>query len=1602
MRNRSRSGVSNNTDTERQDENAESNVISDPNDFDGPPSKKRKLAETTPRPVSPPWRREAVAVPSFVEDGRRKSSRTNNLPIELQPLSSKRQTRSAIQRTSISKGRHGAPQQDAATSLATKRPLSAGKPYGSVAGKSPVKSCTQKNNSSIKAGTSLLRRKSISSPPRPSAAPGPKRKPQAIRHSARVSEAALARAPQMKGYTSEEAPSADSNYKAPKLRFKVKVPEVSIQHPGHIMSPPKYSSFEQWLEHEDHLAEEGNSRLTADDIQKEAQIYLRLEDAGQPGGILSEENCTIYMPDPQEEPLQQFTHQDHLVAQALHLGKLMASERKQHLINAKKLALAAAAEWKRRQPKTDEEIIQERIDASLARHKQLQKDLQSKWDLISEEVKRRKATEWQEEQQMIQRQALNHILQQSTQLLHARRVRSSEPFSDNNSPHHSENESEASGHSFRQADEDNMSSARSERDEDNMSSAGSESDEDNRVANAICDEKLSVDELRKKYANITSVSEPRELFSQEPPSTEALVDHPELRNLDDILLDNSDSSTDMEDDMGDSDDEETVEETDSDESDDVDPGILGFLGKHERELDHSQVHEEPPSDDMIKSEEGTEDADEIVLIPSGPRPPNGSTNVFRETYISESYNQVDTVIPDVPCDEIGPLIINHSGQPSPGTITTTKPSDVDSVSSIDHHQDSLHPSSTTTPQPTFHIKTPIPSLLRGTLREYQHYGLDWLAGLYLNHTNGILADEMGLGKTIQTIALLAHLATEHHVWGPHLVIVPTSVMLNWEMEFKKWAPGFKILTYYGSIEERKLKRKGWLDNNLWNVCITSYQLVLADQKSFKKRTWHYMVLDEAHNIKNFRSQRWQTLLTFKTRARLLLTGTPLQNNLTELWSLLFFLMPSNSAENGIGGFADLKEFSDWFRRPVEQILENGRETMDDEAKQIVTKLHKVLRPYLLRRLKADVEKQMPGKYEHVINCRLSKRQRLLYDEFMSKTTTKETLASGTYISIINCLMQLRKVCNHPDLFETREIVTSFAMDKSAIADYEITELLVRKRLLYNDPMDQVNLNLLNLTPTANEGIGLMAARESSRLITILPLQELCKRESQRIDWRMKLNSSSIQSTLNYLENSAKISRLEELRQCVYLNALRSQRRPIYGSGLINLLKIDVGIPSLLPPPRPKQLHSEHYLNKSSRICSMVPTLAERADSFTKTLEKFACITPSVVTTDLVPLTLTKSGMSTIQQAQVLCKSDAFHDARVRLTIAFPDKRLLQYDCGKLQRLDKLLRELEAGGHRALIFTQMTRVLDILEQFLNIHGHRYLRLDGSTKIEQRQILTDRFNKDTRILAFILSSRSGGIGINLTGADTVIFYDLDWNPAMDKQCQDRCHRIGQTRDVHIYRLVCEYTIESNILRKANQKRMLDDVVIQEGEFTTDYFNKISVRDVLGDEPATLNADESANAAMDRILGVSGEVAVESALARVEDIEDTEAANMAKKELMHTDDGDFEERTQSQPTALVTACTSATETPQEQLLDPVATPTASLGGGLTEETPIFNTEQISNSNDKLPIADDVLETDEPGHVEEYMLRFIQWELRDAPIVPIDKNKSKKKGALWNRGHK
>ncbi|KAF9581077.1 swr1 complex component, partial [Lunasporangiospora selenospora] len=752
------------------------------------------------------------------------------------------------------------------------------------------------------------------------------------------------------------------------------------------------------------------------------------------------------------------------------------------------------------------------------------------------------------------------------------------------------------------------------------------------------------------------------------------------------------------------------------------------------------------------------------------------------------------------------------------------------------------------------VKTKIPFLLRHQLREYQHVGMDWLANLYANGLNGILADEMGLGKTMQTIALLAHLACDYGVWGPHLIVVPTSVMLNWEMEFKKWCPGFKIMTYYGNPRERKEKRVGWSRENAFHVCITSYQLVVQDQSVFRRKAWQYLILDEAHNIKNFRSQRWQTLLNFNSARRLLLTGTPLQNNLMELWSLLYFLMPNGVSQMMPVGFANQKEFQEWFSHPVDRMIE-GNEEKDEDSKAAIARLHTVLRPYLLRRLKADVETQMPAKYEHIVYCRLSKRQRFLYDDFMSRAKTRETLASGNFLSIINCLMQLRKVCNHPDLFEVRPIVTSFAMP-SAVAGFEITEFLVRRQILneVDQARESANLEFLGLVFTGEEG---RLSRMDTELLTELDASSGFRSKAAEfsaanaggisvptgasVQAKTLTNSGQYQDIRQYSamrrHRHLQISR-QRWEQLEYVNANRCRANIVYGSSVLNLCRAPIKSRSLTGGCARVLDQAENpreYMSYTNALAQAILPSAKRLAQEEETIKRFAFVTPMVLIRDYSVWgePIVKKERPALSEVMYEQANELLHPIQNCLEIQFPDKRLLQFDCGKLQKLDSLLRELKSGGHRALIFTQMTKVLDILEIFLNIHGHRYLRLDGATKVENRQHLTDRFNSDPKILAFILSTRSGGVGINLTGADTVIFYDSDWNPSMDRQCQDRCHRIGQTRDVHIYRFVSEFTIEENMLKKANQKRMLDNVVIQEGGFTTDYFQKMDWRDMLGED-------------------------------------------------------------------------------------------------------------------------------------------------------------------------
>ncbi|OAP59594.1 hypothetical protein AYL99_06892 [Fonsecaea erecta] len=1570
---------------------------------DGPPAKRRKVAgadhKPSPRLISPPWKRVVAEGPtSFIQDGRRKSGRTNVVPLDLQPQSNKRQTRAAFDKVKEERQKHTKPIYNVSTRK-SKVESQVSPPTTVKRGSLPSskgRDVSQARTPAKAEPSQRYRRDSnISSNHQAKS----RRRPSSANRRSRIISPQVNgihdQKPQTNGIVKIEPESDNDNCDSPtpvssrgstppltlrRVTFRVRLLPPSVASPANVPLPKKYASFSEFLEKDETEPRTGEETLTPDQIMKEASARRRVRDAQRRGGSL-DKKLVDAVPEKQDEPRKQYAHRDHLLAHVCHFRTLLRAEHRDHKKKAEILAHEAKRyveeKQKRNKVKTAEEIEQEKREATFAIYRTVVKDIDKLWAAVRLEVNAIRQKEYEEQQQAKMKGHLARVLDRTDQML-SRLNEQDDSVMDSGTEVSSNETTESES-------------------EDSEQMSESETESESEPADKDLDAEMSVEELKRKYGNLPELPVDDE---GDGGQDEAGPDQPD---------EDSDTDTEMDsefDTEGTSEEDENEdEESDNDSSG---GGLLSLLfskkqiadmtleadGTSAYKEDEAESHDTPlvevlEETPMPDTEPNGEPCTPMQNVAEEPKAePADETTIRTETPTATEFDDVkmrDATPPLHPqlarLASEDPVSREPSTQTSPHT-TATKVSEPESVSSIDATVDSAQPVTPSETKPV--IKTPVPSLLRGTLREYQHEGLDWLADLYAHGRSGILADEMGLGKTIQSIALLAHLAEVYEVWGPHLIVVPTSVMLNWEMEFKKFLPGFKVLTYYGNLEERKQKRRGWMADDSFNVCITSYQLVLQDANSFKRRRWHYMILDEAHNIKNFRSERWQTMMTFNTRARLLLTGTPLQNNLTELWSLLFFLHYGQENEGEDDAFAGLKEWSEWFKRPVESILEHGRQVLDEEDREQVAKLHKVIRPFLLRRLKADVEKQMPAKYEHVEMCRLSKRQRQLYDGFMARAQTKETLASGNYLSIINALMQLRKVCNHPDLFETRPINTSFAMHKSAAADFEIKNLLVRRKLML-DASNDLDLDFLRLAPISEERLSVIEVIETTKRHAFNKFKTLREAQSRRVlssshnsvcnDNAILWRGETRLGVLGSLENVGRRARLQELDRTMYYEAYKHHQHPVYGRGLIEQLTINTTYERLSRLSPRRSLSRFWDKGQPMESFDLIHSVQSRSEQMQSFVDKYACVTPAVVATDLYARTVTDAGVQAIREAEESTlkgdKEDPFHLARMKLSIAFPDKRLLQYDCGKLQRLDKLLRQLQAGGHRALIFTQMTKVLDILEQFLNIHGHRYLRLDGATKIEQRQILTERFNNDTRILCFILSSRSGGLGINLTGADTVIFYDLDWNPAMDKQCTDRAHRIGQTRDVHIYRFVSEHTIESNILRKANQKQMLDDVVIQEGDFTTDYMNRMTYRDMLDE-----NADEDeAGKAMDRVLG--NEKTSIGVLEQAEDQEDRTAAKVAARELQHADEGDFEDG-------------RASATPRTQTGDARSTP--ALGGVSTGPFGATDTAIIESREDEERIH----------HIDEYFIQLQKYLMKDIPLGPGKDSKKGKKGRRGRDEHR
>ncbi|CCK69629.1 chromatin-remodeling protein SWR1 KNAG_0C05310 [Huiozyma naganishii CBS 8797] len=1256
----------------------------------------------------------------------------------------------------------------------------------------------------------------------------------------------------------EELPSKRRRVKKSKFRVHLYVnpPKQTITNPENVVHP-QFPDLNQFLQ-SFRLLEDDMSPEEFEAFVKEQKHTVSVMKQGLAGGVLryDPDSNTIQPVTIKDASLPQVIkpdaityiykeqdrkpHFEYLLNQGIYQGRLFQNNKRARIARAKRVSQMIEQHFKHI-ASADERKLKEQERQLKGIGRIITQAVKKRWNVAEKAYRVLKKDEEDQLKRIQGKKHLSKILEQSTQLLGAQLHQNGDARSDieasvgmttNNT--RSNSVTSMSSVTSSGGESDNLSSSSLDEDEDDTDKTVHKNNSQKGTDDEYGDDKLSVEQLRQKYGAGTQ---------------------------DDVLSDLSDdASSVMTDEDVSSSEEEELEGGSG--TDDADSGKLstehvglGALfaqesGDEMNSLDDSQEF-------ILDTVEKDDSTNESSAVPSISK---------KESYVAEyaDPNKQKLSSPESPSEEAEKVedVTNEIDK---------KLTEAEQLSVVD---------------------VPVPPLLRGTLRTYQKQGLNWLASLYNNDTNGILADEMGLGKTIQTISLLAYLACEKHNWGPHLIVVPTSVLLNWEMEFKRFAPGLKVLTYYGSPQQRKEKRKGWNKLNAFHVCIVSYQLIVQDQHSFKRKRWEYMVLDEAHNIKNFRSTRWQALLNFNTRRRLLLTGTPLQNNLAELWSLLYFLMPQTVVGGKkVSGFADLDAFQQWFGRPVDKIIETGGGyEQDEETKKTVDKLHQVLRPYLLRRLKADVEKQMPGKYEHIVFCRLSKRQRYLYDDFMSRSQTKANLASGNFMTIVNCLMQLRKVCNHPDLFEVRPILTSFDCGPSVLSKYAATLKATNSKfhLIDKTNPDRLDLENLNLVFSRNEeAFATYDWNSISRLKCIEQFQKevniLRKNEYMHDYDKAKDSPVFLQDAEKFYQQISRQNTqdtIESLEFDKYINDLRSSRRPRYGDNLRKLL-------SVIEP-----------LDENELLHPLIEPLQTKVLSQKHIINDFAVLTPKAVALDVRPLALGIDDNSYLTENQrnnmkvaLHHTPNPLHQLQTKLTIAFPDKSLLQYDCGKLQKLAILLQQLKDNGHRALIFTQMTKVLDVLEQFLNYHGYLYMRLDGATKVEDRQILTERFNSDPRITVFILSSRSGGLGINLTGADTVIFYDSDWNPAMDKQCQDRCHRIGQTRDVHIYRLVSEHTIESNILKKANQKRELDNLVIQKGDFTTDYFSKMSVRDLFGEEVTKAIPIEEKP-----LLGESSDATtnprkLESLLAQAEDADDVRAANLAMQEA-DLDNEDFSE--------------------------------------------------------------------------------------------------------------
>ena len=735
------------------------------NHNNGPLAKRRKTTDS--RAVSPPWKKHTVDGPtSFTLDGKRKSARTNYVPLELQAQSVKRTTRAARhQHSNGIKSRYGGAtlsQSSSASKLVTSSQA------WSKSTRSMAKSSAQESthvNASTRTPASLTPTKgphkrmssttqtqSLPTKPSPGSPvqkrrPGrPPKQPSKTREPVLKKEDTTEDESESQSEDDEEDESDDSddeieeipvdpNFKPQRLRFKVKMPTLSVQHPGHMTPSKKFSSFGEWVENQN-LSECSNyRRLTDVEVKEEATVRQKIIKASQPGNVLSVSKCSAYQSEVEEEPPKLYAHRDHMNSHAVHFRSLLIRERNRHKTAARKLAFACEAKWKEKQPKTEEEIQQEQekaLDSAIeVTQRQCINDLVLKWDMLRDEVNKWRMARWEEEQEALGRQALNKVLEQSYKLLDERKRRGSSGIGSD--------EAGSEGDGEETADE----AIDSEEDEQNMSSSASDED-DNGGQDIGNDDTLTAEELRQKYGSPQKRrTEGKELDEEPAPEEPA-----ESLNLED---DSEDESEDESEDDSEGDSEDGPEDDPEDETEgsdgDEEQGLLGFFSKKElaemKSTDAETESTEPAQKrTAIESsfnpfhgfdEMEDEDVEEVVLIPdaSQVQTPSASNSEAPSLNFRKELDQ--------PGERVSNLRKFSTAEDTQHVDPKSQRLEISTGMDIDRPAESNQDSLPVTPVSSKTLKTPVPSLLRGTLREYQHYGLDWLAGLYANGTNGILA-----------------------------------------------------------------------------------------------------------------------------------------------------------------------------------------------------------------------------------------------------------------------------------------------------------------------------------------------------------------------------------------------------------------------------------------------------------------------------------------------------------------------------------------------------------------------------------------------------------------------------------------------------------------------------------------------------------------------------------------------------------------------------------------------------------------------------------------------------------------------------------------------